>query len=171
VGSGLVAGAVMSGMLMMPLAPVNSHLWNIVNEVHDNFREMLGWQELVQEVARIHAQLPESERSRAGIFAGNYGEAGAINMYGPAHGLPTAISGVNSYWARGYGDPPPETLIVLGASQEEAAPYFASCAVAGHNGNSYGVLNEESRDNPDILVCRELQLPWPEFWKQIRGFG
>jgi hypothetical protein len=165
VGSGLAAGAIMSVLLMMPIAPVGSPLWNVVNEVHDNFRE------LVQEVARIHAALPEAERSRAGIITGNYGEAGAINMYGPAHGLPTAISGVNSYWLRGYGEPPPETLIVLGASRQRAERFFATCAVAGRNGNSYGVLNEESRDHPDILVCRDLQLSWPEFWKQIKGFG
>jgi hypothetical protein len=43
----------------------------------------------------------------AGILAGNYGEAGAINLYGPAYDLPEAISGINSYWLRGYGDPPP----------------------------------------------------------------
>jgi hypothetical protein len=43
----------------------------------------------------------------AGILAGNYGEAGAINLYGPAYGLPEAMSGINSYWLCGYGDPPP----------------------------------------------------------------
>src|SRR3546814_17285482 len=71
------------------------------------------WPELVAQVAAVHHALPEVERARTAIYANNYGEAGAINRYGPAYGLPTAISGINSYWARGYGDVPPPTVIVL----------------------------------------------------------
>src|SRR3546814_5415372 len=73
------------------------------------------------QVAAVHHALPEVERARTAIYANNYGEAGAINRYGPAYGLPTAISGINSYWARGYGDVPPTTVIVLGDDAEGVA--------------------------------------------------
>jgi hypothetical protein len=53
--------------------------------------------EMVKTVSDIHVDIPEEERQRTGILAGNYGEAGAINLYGPAYYLPPAISGVNSY--------------------------------------------------------------------------
>jgi hypothetical protein len=46
------------------------------------------------------------------------GKLGAVNLYGPAYGLPTAISGMNSNWERGYGDPPPQTVIVLGERRD-----------------------------------------------------
>jgi hypothetical protein len=85
--------------------------------------------------------------------------------------LPEAISGVNTYWLRGYPDPPPNTLIVLGWSKASALAHFNSCEVAGRNGNALGVENEESKNHPDILVCRGLKEPWPEFWKKIRHFG
>jgi hypothetical protein len=42
---------------------------------------------------------------------------------------------------------------------------------AGHNGNRYGVKNEESEDHPDIFVCGAPRLPWPEFWKDNQRFG
>lgn len=167
----LAIGAVMGAMLMLPLAPINSSVWKTTAEVHDNFSEQLGWPELTAEVARIYRSLPENEQAQTGVFAGNYGEAGAINFYGPSHGLPTAISGVNSYWYRGYGNPPPETLIVLGSEKDRAEQFFRRCEVAGRNTNRYGIENEESRDHPLILLCREPLFDWDDIWPQLRGFG
>src|SRR5690554_4863360 len=116
---------------MTPISPVNSPLWDLSNSVHDNFREQIGWPELVETVAEIHHDLPPEERMQTGILAGNYGEAGAINLYGPAYGLPKAISGINSHWLRGYGDPAPRQVIVMGYSQEGAEEYFESCRHVG----------------------------------------
>jgi len=134
-------------------------------------REEIGWQELTETTAGIYAKLPAEEKLQAGILTGNYGEAGAINLYGPAYGLPQAISGINTYWLRGYGDPPPRTLIVLGLTRGDVARIFQTCDLAGHVTNRYGVENEETRYHPDIFVCRGLRQPWDEFWKHSRTFG
>jgi hypothetical protein len=139
--------------------------------VNGDFREEIGWPELVAMVARIRDSLPAEDRARMGILAGNYGEAGAINLYGPGYGLPSAISGVNSFWQRGYGNPAPETLIVVGLSRRSVDRNFTACEVAGHTSNVYGVENEETRDHPDIFVCRGLRRSWPEFWKSFRYYG
>src|SRR3546814_9646129 len=101
----------------------------------------------------LHA-LPEVERARTAIYANNYGEAGAINRYGPAYGLPTAISGINSYWARGYGDVPPTTVIVLGDDAEGVADTPATCTLAARVRIPHGVENEESGP-PDIYRWRD----------------
>ena len=79
----------------------------------------------MQEVARIRDSLTPEERAHLGIIGTNYGEAGAINLYGPEYGLPRAISGVNSFWYRGYGDPPPQTVIILGLSRKYMDESFA----------------------------------------------
>jgi 4-amino-4-deoxy-L-arabinose transferase-like glycosyltransferase len=167
----LVVGGALFGVLVLPIAPVNSGLWDLTSQVHDNFSEQIGWQELVETVASIYAALPAAEKPQAGILAGNYGEAGAINLYGPAYGLPEAISGINSYWLRGYGDPPPQTLIVVGFPRNLAERFFGTCDLAGHVTNRYNVKNEETRDHPDIFVCRGLRQSWPEFWKYFQYFG
>ena len=170
-GTALAAGAVLGGALMLPIAPVGSGLWSLSSAVHDNFVEQIGWPELVATVAAIYAALPADQRAEAAVLAGNYGEAGAINLYGGATGLPAALSGVNSYWERGYGDPPPHTLIVLGFRREAAARLFETCELAGRVSNRYGVPNEESRDHPDIFVCRRPRLPWPALWSELRRFS
>lgn len=167
----LAAGALVFAPVMLPVAPVNSPLWDLSSQIHDNFVEEIGWPELVETVAGIHASLPAGEQARAGILTANYGEAGAVNLYGPRYGLPQAISGINSYWLRGYGQPPPETLILVGFSARTAGELFAACAPAGRVTNRYGVENEETRFNPEIFVCREPRRPWPELWQSLRSFG
>ncbi len=164
-------GAITSALLMLPLAPIGSTVWKVSSQVHDNFSEQLGWHELTGEVARIYNSLSQEERARAGIHAGNYGEAAAINLFGPRYGLPTATSGINSYWYRGFQDPPPEIVILLGSKLADAAPLFESCEVAGSNRNRYGVENEESRDHPDILLCRGPRFDWSKLWPKARSFG
>jgi hypothetical protein len=91
-------------------------------------------------------------------------------MYGPALGLPRALSGVNSYWLRGYGDPPPQTLIVIGYERRAIEPYFEACSLAGKITNRYQIENEESKI-PDIFICRGLREPWEVFWQHIQHFG
>jgi hypothetical protein len=139
--------------------------------MHDQFREEIGWTDLAQTVARLYQSLPAEEQAHTGILTGNYGEGGALNLYGPGLGLPRAMAGTNSFWYRGYTEPPPETVIVVGFDLDEAEELFSSCRVAAKNANSFNVINEESRDHPDILVCQHLRETWPEFWQKFRRFG
>jgi hypothetical protein len=125
----------------------------------------------VETIARVRDSLPESDRARLGILAGNYGEAGAINLYWPAHGLTRAICGTNSFWARGYGDPPPETVIVVGFDREFVEHHFESAEVVARVTNRYGVANEETTQRPEIFLCRDLRGGWAEFWKTFQRFG
>ncbi len=165
----MAVGGVAMALGTLPIAPVNSAIWKKVDS--GDFRDELGWKELVAEVARIRDTLPAEDKANVGILAGNYGEAGAIDLYRNSYGLPQVISGTNSYWLRGYPDPPPQTLIVLGLNRDDVDYFFQSCELAGHNTNVYGVRNEESADHPDIFVCRNLRQSWPDFWKRFRHFG
>ena len=116
---------------ILPLGKIGSPLFRFSIKQNGDLPEEIGWPELVREVARIYNALPASERARVGIYCANYGEAGAIDLYGPAYGLPPAISGINSYWSRGPGTPPPESLIVLGSSRDRLEKLFDSVEVVG----------------------------------------
>jgi hypothetical protein len=167
----LVADAGIAGALMLPLAPINSSWFHVSNQINGDLREEIGWPELVQTVVRIRDGLSVEDRAHVAILAANYGEAGAIDLYGPAYGLPHAISGVNSFWERGYGDPPPTVLIVIGLSRAFVTRNFEACEVAARTWNQFGVANEETAHHPEIFVCRGLRQSWPEFWKQFRYYG
>ena len=168
--TGLVAWGLFMGAMIFPVAP-SGPLMKFALENNGDLREEIGWDELVKTVAGIRDSLPPEQRENVGIMVRNYGEQGAIELLGPAYHLPPPISATNSAWLRGYPDPPPSTLIVIGTSREYADRRFTACRLAGHNGNALGVKNEESQDHPDIFVCGPPRLPWPEFWEAYQGFG
>jgi len=167
----LVVDAVVAGCVALPIMPVNSRWWKLAAKVDTVFPEEIGWPELVETVAKIRDGLPQKDHARLGILAANYGEVGALNLYGEKYGLPRAISGVNSSWERGYSNPPPETVIVLGFKREFLEQNFSSCELAGRAWNRYGVANEETIEDPDIFVCRGLKERWEEFWPKVKLFA
>lgn len=167
VGIATIVGIV----LMMPIAPINSALWNnVTSQLHDNYVEQIGWPELTETVARIYEEKSESGQT-IGLLAGNQGEVGALNLYGKSSGLPPAISPNNSFWLRGYGNPEPDAVIAVAFSAEWLEPYFARCEVAGKITNSFGVLNETAREHPDILFCTGHRKPWSEIWVEMQRFS
>ena len=165
--SGITAAAV-----TLPVAPMNSGWWRFADRVMGgNFNSQIGWPDMVETVAKIRDTLPIHERDRLGILAGDDGETGAVNLYGPAYGLPRAISGMNSNWLRGYGDSPPETVITVGMDHEFLVKNFDSCELAGHLTNRYRVTNDVIGEYGDVYVCRHLRQDWPAFWEHFRYYG
>ncbi len=167
----VLAGGIAYALLVMPVAPIGSHLWTITSKIHDQFREEIGWEDLAHSVARVYRSLSGEEQKHTGILTGNYGEAGALNLYGPSLGLPHAMGLTNSFWYRGYDPRLPQTVIVVGFGLEEGRRLFGNCIVAAKNTNAFGVENEESHDHPEILLCRSLRMPWAEYWRRSRRFG
>jgi hypothetical protein len=156
--------------IILPIAS-SGPLQKFALERNGDLREEFGWNELVATVAQIRDSLPPEQQANLGITVGNYGEQGAIEMFGPAYHLPPPISTTNSAWLRGYPNPPPTTLIVIGLRLQQANSIFTGCRLAGHNGNVQGVRNEESEYHPDIFVCGPPRKPWPELWKEHQDFG
>ena len=167
----VAVGGLVAAPVGLPIAPVNSPVWTVVNEIHDNFREMLGWEEMAASVANAYRGLPPEERARTGIVAENYGEAGAINQYGPSLGLPHAVSAVNTYYYWGPGDPSNETYIVLGYTKSDLQNTCAEVQEVGAITNRYGVQNEESVRHPSIYICRHPNPPLRELWPTMQHFG
>jgi len=156
--------------LVIPLAS-SGPMRDFALKENGDLREEIGWDELVRTVASIRDSLPADQQSSVGVVVLNYGEQGAIEMLGPAYHLPPPISTVNSGWLRGYPTPPPSTLIVLGFREEQAYHAFTGCRLAGHNGNSLGIQNEESEYHSQIFVCGPPRKGWPRFWQDYQSFG
>jgi hypothetical protein len=163
-----VIGAAAVGL---PLAPIHSAWFRAADAMNITLRDEIGWQDLVSTLVQVRDSLPAESRANLGILAENYGEVGAINLYGPNRGLPRAISGVNSSWERGYGDPPPQTLIVVGFPLAFVEANFHSCRLAAQNTNSLGVVNEETTERRDIFLCGPPKAGWPQFWRTFQYFA
>jgi Dolichyl-phosphate-mannose-protein mannosyltransferase len=127
--------------------------------------DRFGWQEMAAEVARIYHALPAADRAKAAIFGQNYGQAGAIDLFGPHLGLPPAISGHLSYWLWGPRGYTGEVTIVLDDNRETLQRLFASVQLAGHVYNPWSMPYEHF----DVFVCRQprqsLAAAWPHLKK------
>ena len=167
----LVLNVLIAAAVVLPIAPINSKWWAFAVKNNGDLVEEIGWPEFVEIIAQVRDQLPANELEHLGILAGNYGEAGALSLYGPQYSLPWPICGTNSFWGRGYGNPPPETLIVVGFSREFIEDHFSSFEVVAQSRNRYGVANEETKDHPDIYLCRGFRGNWSEFWKTFQRYG
>ena len=113
--------------------------------------------------------LPAGERASAVIVTGNYGEAGAIDRFGAADGLPVAYSGHNSFWWWGPPSPSMGTTVAVGFSRGDLTPYFRTVTQAATIHNPYGVQNDEE-GNP-VWVCTGQRRPWPAIWSAFRHYG
>lgn len=168
----LTVAGLTTAAVTLPLAPANSGWWRLADQMTGgNFNSQIGWPDMVETVAKVRDGLPIPDRTQLGVLAGDDGEVGAINLYGPGHGLPEAISGMNSNWFRGYGDPPPETVIAVGMDRDFLNRSFDSCELVSRITNRYGIQNDVIGGYADVFVCRHLRQPWPKFWEPFRYYG
>ncbi len=177
----LLAGGAVFAPLVVPILPIEqfvSYMQRLPIKVprseHSHMRALLpqhyadqfGWNEIVDEVAIAWNQIPNEERKDCGIFAQDYGQAGAIDFLGPKYGLPQSLSGHRSWWLwgpRGYSG---NCLIVLDDSRQRLEAHFEHVDFVGI-----------SRDNPyalereiPVFICRgaksgSLEQAWPSLKK------
>ena len=162
----LAIGGALGAALMLPLAPVNSSLWGITSQVHDNFLDEIGWEELAATTATSY-QTQHAVYPNLAIMAAHYGAAAAIQLYSPRYNLPPVLSPVNSFWYRGLEQPPPAAVLTLGFAREELAPLFISCQQVGMVSNAYGI----TRIRPEIYLCAEPQQPWTKLWASLMRYS
>jgi hypothetical protein len=131
-----------------------------------DYADMLAWKDQVAAIARAYRALPPEKRARAVIWAGNYGEAGAIDFYGPAYGLPPAVSDAGTYWFFGPGRRSGEVLITIGTPAEDLVPWFATVRRVGWIDNPWWV-DEERRNT--IYVAEGPRTTLQALWPRLAG--
>ena len=138
---------------------------NSSGQLDQHFADMFGWQEMVATVAQAYNGLPPEDRRRCAIFAQNYGEAGAIDFFGKAYGLPHAISRHNNYWLWGPNGFTGEVVIVIGGSATELAPFCESVEQIAATHCDYCMPFENQRP---ILLCRNRTGHLADRWPQLK---
>jgi len=130
------------------------------------FADQFGWEEMAAAVAGVYQDLPPEVRSKTAIFGQNYGQAGAIDLFGPRYGLPPAISGHQSYFLWGPRNYTGESVIVMGGRQDDLQLRFASVRKVARAAHPYSMPYEHI----DIFYCRGLNQPLREIWPQVKNW-
>ena len=130
------------------------------------FADEFGWQQMVEKVAKVYNSLPAEERARTAIFSNNWGDAAAVDFYGPKYGLPQAISKHNSYWIWGPGKYDGSTMIILHTDGRGDREHFKSVEAVGHVEHPYSRRDEYF----DIYLCRGLKANLQDAWPKLKQF-
>jgi hypothetical protein len=176
----VVSGCVLAPLVMPILSPPRflayHHLWHdFTPVVFENeperplpqyFSDEFGWEAMTRITAQIFHQLPPQEQAHTAIFANNYGQAAAIDFFGPRYGLPASISNAQTYWLWGPRQYDGQSVIVLGSDGRGDREHFRSVEAAGVVNSVY------SRDNEryTIFVCRGIYPPLGVLWPRIKAW-
>jgi 4-amino-4-deoxy-L-arabinose transferase-like glycosyltransferase len=128
------------------------------------FADQFGWKEMAETVAKVYNALPPDVRAKTAIFGQNYGQAGAIDLFGPKYGLPAAISGHQSYFLWGPRGYTGESMIVMDDNRERLEQLFTSVTKVAGVYNQYSMPYEHF----DVFYCRGLKWPLKEVWPKIK---
>jgi hypothetical protein len=158
--------AVIDATVTLPVVPVGSLHETPVVDVNFDAGETVGWPAYVDQVATAWHGMKDPG---APIVASNYGEAAAVDQYGPARGLPPAFAVHNAYW---WWGPPPattRTVLAVGFDRARLAPLFTDVQEVGRLHNPYGVANTEQGRR--LWRCSGPREPWPALWRRLRTYG
>ncbi|PKV99973.1 dolichyl-phosphate-mannose-protein mannosyltransferase [Amycolatopsis echigonensis] len=162
------AGAVISVVIGLPVLPVAA-LRGPVLAFNKDQGEQVGWPELASTVARAWQRIPPDQRATAVLLTGNYGQAGALERFGPALGLPRPYSNHMSYADWG---PPPDTMtgpvLFVGKLRPAILAAFGDCQRIAVNDNGAGLPNDEQ--GTAISLCSPSSEPWSRIWPRLRTF-
>jgi hypothetical protein len=128
------------------------------------FADEFGWEDMTRAVAEVYNNLPPDERAQTAIFANSYGQAGAIDFFGPKYGLPKAISNHQNYWYWGPRDYTGAIVIVLGSDGDGDREHFKTVDPVGRTNHPYSRRDEHY----EIFLCRGLNQDLHTLWPGIK---
>ncbi|WP_448006125.1 glycosyltransferase family 39 protein [Agromyces bauzanensis] len=155
-----------SAVIALPLVPVDVVGATPLAAINQVTADSIGWPRYVQQIADAAGSVPG-----APIITANYGEAGAVDRFGPALGLGDGeagagvYSGHNELWFQGHPTDAADAAVFVGYGPRRLAPLFDECDVRGELDNGVGVDNEEQ--GIPITVCRGIRMPWSEAWPRF----
>ena len=165
----MIAASLLALPAAVPVLPASMLRAVPLQKINYDLAETIGWPRLVALVAAEYRALPAARRRQTALVTGNYGEAGAIDRYGAALGLPQAFSGDNNFWL--WGPPPARDAEVIAVNVDPALLYreFASVRRLATFENGLGVSDDE--EGAQILQATRLRRGWGRSWGAFRNYS
>lgn len=177
----LLATGAVTAPFALPVLPVDSYLRYAaalgqkphteekkeLSELPQWYADMQGWPEVAQAIGAAYASLPAADRARAAVFGGDYGVAGAVDRFGPALGMPKAISAHNSYWLWGPRGWDGEVLVIPSRNEGRLRRLFADVERAGTIECGRCMPYE---NHLPIWVARHARISVPQLWFAAKNF-
>lgn len=176
----LLIGGILTAPLFLPLLPPEQYVdytqaLGIRTPKLENFQESdlpqifadrFGWPEMAKATAQVYNSLSPEEQAQVVIFGSSYGNAGAIDFYGPGLGLPGAYSGHQNYF---YWPPDAQhgaVMIALGMNSYILSRYYNQVEAVGTVRNAHAMAYQ----NFPIYLCRDPKGLLVENWSDFKNW-
>jgi hypothetical protein len=165
----MLAGAVLAAPVALSVLPARVLHTVPLQKINYDLAETIAWPKEVALVAREYDSLPASQRAQTAILTGNYGEAGAIDRYGPGLALPQAYSGANNFWL--WGPPPAGDRSVIAVNVDPALLHreFTRVRLVATFRNGLGVSDDEQ--GAQVFIATGLRSSWAQAWPAFRNYS
>ncbi|WP_285498889.1 glycosyltransferase family 39 protein [Actinokineospora sp. NBRC 105648] len=164
----VVANAALAAVMCLPVLPVSAYAEDSpLAGLGEAQLGQTGWEELTTQVAAVYGTLPPAERAHAVVYGQNYAEAGAVDRFGPARGLPPAYSALNSYYDFGHPGDDKTVVIAVGVDPDAFAPHFTRCERAATL--HFALPHLEA--GQQVLLCHDPVESWDRLWPRLRWVG
>jgi 4-amino-4-deoxy-L-arabinose transferase-like glycosyltransferase len=130
------------------------------------FADQFGWEEMAVTIAAVYKGLPPAVRMQTAIFARDYGQAGAIDLFGPKYGLPPAISGHQNYFLWGPRSYTGESVIVMAGRQQNLELLFGEVRKVASVYHPYSMPYEHF----DVYYCHNPRHSLSENWPEVKNW-
>jgi hypothetical protein len=128
---------------------------------------MIGWPEMAAKISAIYNALPPDERARAVFYGRDYGEAAALDVYGPALHGPPVVAAHNNYYLWGPRGFDGSVVIVVGDDVLPLMQNYRSITPAGRIDTPYA---ESFETNLPIYVLRGPRVPLAVLWPRLKFY-
>jgi hypothetical protein len=168
-GAAMLAGGALAAPVALSVLPARVLHTVPLQKINYDLGEEIAWPRLVALVTREYDALPARQRRRTTILTGNYGEAGAIDRYGPSLDLPQVYSGNNNFWL--WGPPPAadSAAIAVNVDPELLHREFTHVRLAATFWNGLGVSDDEQ--GAQIYIATGLRSSWAQAWPAFRDYS
>jgi hypothetical protein len=178
----LVVGGIVAAPLALPILRLDAaagyaKFWDVdrvqvekepSGKLPQMYADMMGWPQQAETVAGVFHSLTPADQTRVAILAKNYGQAGAIDYFGPALGLPHAISGHNNYYLWGPQQNSGEVVIAVGMPVDDLKAVFGQIDLAATINNEYAIPEE---NNLPVYICRMPKMTLQQAWSRLKFYG
>ena len=124
--------------------------------------DTMGWPEMTRTVASVWKVMPGVT-----VMTNNYGEAAALEYYGPAYGLPKLICPHNQFWLDGYGSWDGRAVLFVGEPPAALLAAFSSVRLVGRVDAPWAVPEEA---HAGIWLLTDGRLPPGALWARLKRF-
>lgn len=165
----MVAGGLVAAAIAMSALPARALHTVPLQKINYDLGETIAWPKLTALVAGEYDALPAGQRAQTAVITGNYGEAGAIDRYGPGLGLPQAYSGDNNFWL--WGPPPAADSAAIAVNMDPSflRREFAHVRRIATFWNGLGVSDDEQ--GAPVYLATGLRSSWAQAWPAFRDYS